>query len=883
MVALAACHSSTALNDTSGNAFQLGSVAPSSCAPGRSGCACDAPGASTPCGELVSHYGDYITCSMGESTCRNGQWSACAGGTVVTKSLAASTIGEGGVRLLTTSPTCTNTCDPGCIWTVSNSIDVDASRFVPGTEDGSVRIQATDPCVGLQCQVAADCALGSSTTLTGTVYDPAGVNPLYNADVYVPIDPTGALTPFSSGASCDTCAGAPNVHAVAVTKTGPDGTFVLTGVPTTDLAPNAPIPLVVQLGKWRREQILTNVPKCVTTAVSPAQSRLPRNRFDGSGNQADLPKMAIATGSEDPFECLLLKIGVDPAEFQAPLPGGTGPNRVDYYVGNGSVLAGDAGVTPSETQFEKAPATLMAYDLVLLPSQGPEELGTVNLAYANNLADYANAGGRIFATHDSYAWLAMTTNDTANPTNPATGEQNPFFPVADWSLGGATYPTAIPATIDTTLPGTPPSAYPKGLAFDSWLQGRLADGGAPQVVEIDQASYDISGVNAPTTEWIHHADAPNETLSFSFDTPVAGTDLADGGGVAMDAGAGTCGRVAFSDFPAPAADIVAPGGACASNADCGYTASCRPAMAGTCAAQPCFSNDECGDAGLSCAGSTLGTCSQNNICSTSTDCQSGTCANLQCAPPTTGCGSATVLPCGASEVCAGQVAGACVATCITDAQCPAGELCVAGVCQGCYLDTDCPSGHCNAGPGTTCSASSDTFPLTCRQGALSPQEDALEFMLFDLTTCISPDAEPPPVPQPTLPVYAPATFTEAFTSSCPSGTRVAWRQIEWNATIPPSASITFSAQMADPVDGGAPPWSPVPAVRLATATTSTPSPSLFDSVIIDGGPEDDGGEAGKIRSSSEMLLTVTLTPTSDDRAPPTLNLWRVTSDCVAVE
>src|SRR6185437_1821604 len=172
------------------------------------------------------------------------------------------------------------------------------------------------------------------------------------------------------------------------------------------------IPLVIQTGRWRRQVVLPSVTACQDNPAPAALTRLPKNKGEG-----DIPHMAFATGAVDSLECVMRKIGVDDAEFTQP----SGTGRINLYVGQGSVAVSifqsynvggaNAGAgTPSETALVDKPATLAEYDMVFFPCKGADlSTGATTplptAAEQTNLINYANVGGRVFATHFSFGWL----------------------------------------------------------------------------------------------------------------------------------------------------------------------------------------------------------------------------------------------------------------------------------------------------------------------------------------------------------------------------------------------------------------------------------------------------------------------------------------------
>jgi hypothetical protein len=267
------------------------------------------------------------------------------------------------------------------------STNNDGSTSDGSTNDGAVGDGGTDarPCQGLECQQVT-CDGGGTTTITGKVLDPAGINPVYNALVYVPNATVPAL---SSGVSCQACGSAPPGEPVVLTLTAGDGSFTLSNVPA-----GTNVPVVIQIGKWRRQVQIPTVAPC--TNNQPAQNllRLPKNSTEGN-----IPKMALVTGGCDHMECALRKMGVEDSEFTSS----AGNGRIHLYQGTGG--AAPANGTENATALWSDYNKLAQYDLVLNNCECDSYATSKPAPSLRNLYDYANAGGRVLGSHYQVYWL----------------------------------------------------------------------------------------------------------------------------------------------------------------------------------------------------------------------------------------------------------------------------------------------------------------------------------------------------------------------------------------------------------------------------------------------------------------------------------------------
>jgi hypothetical protein len=221
---------------------------------------------------------------------------------------------------------------------------------------------------------------------------------------------------------------------VAVTLSKPDGAFELQGVPA-----GANIPIVVQVGKWRRENAgIPMVTARGNDSVDGELTRLPKNKREGY-----VAHIAISTGL-DAVECALQTIGVDAAEFTDRTQDG----RINIYQGSttyGATAPGSS--TQPATSLWDAQSTINQYDLVIDACQGAAPTDKSQAAI-DNINIYAAQGGRVMLEHyeDYVIW-------------PTTG-------TSAWSSTGVEDSQALTMGAATNI--AIDLRFPKGNAFAQW-------------------------------------------------------------------------------------------------------------------------------------------------------------------------------------------------------------------------------------------------------------------------------------------------------------------------------------------------------------------------------------------------------------------------------
>jgi hypothetical protein len=362
----------------------------------------------------------------------------------------------------------------------------------------------------------------SATTVSGTVYAPNGTLPLYDVQVYIPNE---ALTPLPKGVQCDQC-GAPVSGAPITTGlSDPTGHFILTGVPS-----GANIPIVVQLGKWRRETTIPMVNACTGNSLTdPSLTRLPANQAEGN-----MPHIALTTGGCDNMGCMLPKVGIDPTEFGYEADGYN--KAINVYNGDESVLAEWNSLYGTDNTALPATAAMdlwgnqsliNQYDMAIFScecSEASDSKGTVGAMPFAIVTDYLAAGGRIFTTDFQYTWYKFSPD----PALGGGSESDPTIGIGE-IIGGAPG-GGSPITLST--------AFPKGAALAEWLKTVYPTDMYAQMGEVnpDVVFSNIQSLNVPqTVTWASSPD-PEGPRVFTVDTPVENATAKQcGRGVHLDA------------------------------------------------------------------------------------------------------------------------------------------------------------------------------------------------------------------------------------------------------------------------------------------------------------------------------------------------------------
>jgi hypothetical protein len=689
------------------------------CTPIPEATACAFPDGGTMCGLASNGCGGTWTCP------------ACTGGT---------TCGGGGVPSACGSPPCTPAttcpanvnCGPwpnGCGGIIAScgtctGTDICGGGGVPSECGNSSAGAGCD--AGLVCDLPT-CADGGTTSLSGVVYDPAHKNPLYDVVVYVPNDPI-PLGALSHGVpSCGSCSSLYLGNPVTATTTGTDGSFTLTNVP---VPASGNVPVVIQVGKWRRQFTWPGVSACNPNPASLNPTVAALLQLPGAENAAgpvydDLPEIAVSTGGADSMECLFQRIGFASSEYTT---GAGGAGHIHIFTGSSqgastgagthnSAIGPDGGESVSKSHLWNSLTDLDPYDIVILSCEGAETRGNntgngggLSTTDLQALTSYATNGGRVFASHFHYAWFNQGGTGTFGADNLATWTPNADNPNTGYGTGAYSDPIddqngddQLNANVITTYADG--GTFPRGSAMYQWLKNvsALGTNGAPtNELYISNPRFNVYVPPASSTSqaWLVPDNATytytdesnqteplgNSTQYMSFDTPVGGTG---------DAGAPYCGRAVYSDLHVGAA----------SGDYGGFESSGTPKAPTNCADGSLSPQEKALEFMLldlaSCVtGDTNLPTPPPAVCTPLTQCP----ASYECGEYPNGCGDGGLLQCGTCEAGASCIEGKCVA-CVPATTCPTGVTC--------GLEPDGCGGSINCG---TCAATAACVGGTCTTG-----------------------------------------------------------------------------------------------------------------------------------------------------------------------
>jgi hypothetical protein len=358
-------------------------------------------------------------------------------------------------------------------------------------------------------QVDNACPDGTSTTLSGRVVAPNGVDPIPFARVYVPTQ----VNPFPDGVSCDVCSDTAGAALVS-TVTEVDGSFTLGPIPTReDQPPGETIQLVAQKGRFRQVETVAIAQPCGANGSTDDVYALPREN-DGDDT---IPRIAVVTGQYDVMECVLRDLGLAPGSF-------------DLYNGIKTLIGGTPGV---EGQFSALLGDLdrmKQYNIIFINcSENDFESQLGNASVRANIEAYVSAGGRLYVTDWSYDYLEQV---------PALAPVIDFAPTPSGDSPEARNGAAIGrGGIETDA-----SVLDDGLA--SWLA-------AVEEVSGDELISDQGKVHIEhfLIDWAMQLQVPDRAESKVWlEGPVSGGSLSGVRPLTTTYDHAECGRVLYSSY-----------------------------------------------------------------------------------------------------------------------------------------------------------------------------------------------------------------------------------------------------------------------------------------------------------------------------------------------